>query len=448
MGIEVYATKTAGVGGAIKRAVEDFVVEEVLVDGSKATAAAKADAKPPLGASAARQRYLMCMLIKRNWDTFIAIRNVANALGVDQGKIQIAGIKDAKAVTAQYITIEGVTAEAAAAVDIKDVELRPIGYFRDALCPFYLLGNRFKIKITQISQPATAVAEQTAKTAAEIASAGGIPNFYGHQRFGTTRAITHLVGRAMAMGNLEQAAMKFLANPSPFEHPDSRHVRSDLQATQNFQKALREFPIQLRFERLMLRHLAENQSDFVGAFRRLPLKLRMLFVQAWQSYLFNRFLSARISAGYSLQQAQEGDIIVNVERSGLPMTRTAKTVQAANTTETNKLIAEGKMRIALPILGARQKLSGGAMGELERQVLEAEGVADGGFFVSELPEINSKGDLRAVVCPVADYSMGEASADSSGQLCLPLEFRLLKGAYATVLLRELMKPQNLITAGF
>ena len=37
LGIEVYATKTAGVGGAIRESVEDFVVEEVLVDGSKAT---------------------------------------------------------------------------------------------------------------------------------------------------------------------------------------------------------------------------------------------------------------------------------------------------------------------------------------------------------------------------------------------------------------------------
>ena len=37
LGIEVYATKTAGVGGVIRESVEDFVVEEVLVDGSKAS---------------------------------------------------------------------------------------------------------------------------------------------------------------------------------------------------------------------------------------------------------------------------------------------------------------------------------------------------------------------------------------------------------------------------
>ncbi|MCK5593169.1 tRNA pseudouridine(13) synthase TruD, partial [Candidatus Bathyarchaeota archaeon] len=36
LGIEVYATSSWGIGGVIRSAVEDFVVEEVLVDGSKA----------------------------------------------------------------------------------------------------------------------------------------------------------------------------------------------------------------------------------------------------------------------------------------------------------------------------------------------------------------------------------------------------------------------------
>ena len=37
LGIEVYATKSLGVGGTIREAVDDFVVEEMLVDGSKAS---------------------------------------------------------------------------------------------------------------------------------------------------------------------------------------------------------------------------------------------------------------------------------------------------------------------------------------------------------------------------------------------------------------------------
>jgi tRNA pseudouridine13 synthase len=448
MGIEVYATKTAGITGAIRRAVEDFVVEEVLVDGSKATAE-KTAAKPALGATEARQRFLLCILVKRNWDTFIAVKNVAKELGISQEHIQIAGIKDAKAVTAQYVTVEGVSAEEAAKVHFKDVELRPLGYFREQLCSFYLLCNNFKIKITEINHPKAHVEQQVAAVTAEIAAAGGIPNFYGHQRFGTTRALTHLVGKAMVQGNLEEAAMVFLAKPSVHEHPESRRARTELQETRNFERALQDFPSQLRFERTMLAYLVEHPTDFSGAFRRLPLKLQLLFVQAWQSYLFNRFLSARIKSGVPMGKAEAGDYVVNVERSGLPMVRTGKIVEASNAAEVNRLIEAGKIRVALPIFGAKQRLSGGAMGELEMRVLEEEGVEAAGFRVPAMPEISAKGELRAAVCPVSDFAAGKVSADSDKcQLQVALEFRLLRGSYATVLLREIMKPTDLIAAGF
>jgi tRNA(Glu) U13 pseudouridine synthase TruD len=59
IGIEVYATKTAGVGGVIRESVEDFMVEEVLVDGSKATIEGSPE-KQVLGASQSSQRYLLC----------------------------------------------------------------------------------------------------------------------------------------------------------------------------------------------------------------------------------------------------------------------------------------------------------------------------------------------------------------------------------------------------
>ena len=448
IGIEVYATKTAGLGGAIRRAVEDFVVDEVLVDGSKAMAE-KNMAKPPLGATETRQRFLLCVLVKRNWDTFVALKNVARQLGIDQNRISFAGIKDAKAITAQHVSIDGISEEDAARVDVKDVELRPIGYVREPLSAFYMQGNNFTAKIKEISYPRGIVEERVAKIASEIAAAAGIPNFYGHQRFGTTRAITHIVGEALVQGNVEQAAMTFLAKPSEYEHPASRQARRDLQDSQDFNKALKVFPVQLRFERLMLAHLVENPGDFSGAFRMLPLKLRMLFVQAWQSFLFNRFLSARIRNGFSIGKAEIGDYVVNVDRSGMPMIRTGKVVDGLNASEIDKLIAEGRMRVSLPIFGVKQKLSEGTMGELEKRILEEEGVEANGFRIPALPEIGGKGELRAAVSPVINFAL-EAVSSYSNELESQAEvgFMLLRGSYATILLREIMKPSNLISAGF
>lgn len=449
LGIEVYVTETPGVGGVIRRSADDFVVEEVLVDGSIAAIEGSAG-KPPLGATAGKQRFLLCVLVKRNWDTLMAVKNVARQLGIDQNRISIAGIKDAKAVTAQHLSLEGVSAEDVAGVRVRDVELRPLGYFHEALGGYYLLGNNFNIKVKAINHPRETIEKRIARVAGEIAAAGGIPNFYGHQRFGTKRPITHLVGKAIVQGNLEEAAMLFLAKPSPLEHPESRQARVDLHARRDFKQALRDFPRQLRYERLMLAHLAEAPKDFAGAFRRLPLKLRLLFVQACQSFLFNCFLSERLKRGFSLNRVEAGDYVVNVERSGLPMIRTARIVEETMLGEVAELMREGRLRVALPIVGFKQRLSQGEMGEMQHRVLESEGVAAEDFEIPEMPEVNARGEVRAIVSPVRDFEVGAMSPDleEQGKSQVEAEFMLLRGSYATVLLRELMKPFDPLGAGF
>jgi tRNA pseudouridine13 synthase len=447
LGIEVYATETEGVGGVIRESVEDFRVEEVLVDGSKAKIEGSAEHQV-LGASPSPQRYLLCVLVKRNWDTFIALRNIAKQLDLSQGQIQIAGIKDAKAVTAQHITVEDCSVEEAAKVNVKDIEIRPVGYVHEKLSPYYLLGNHFTIRVKTINNSESTVAKRIAETASALDAVGGIPNFFGHQRFGTTRPITHLVGKAILEGAFEEAAMLFLAKPSVHEHPESRNARAELQSTQDFKQALQNFPSQLRFERLMLRHLVDKPDDFVGAFTRLPVKLQALFVQAYQSYLFNRFLSERVKSGFSLNKAEAGDYVVNVERSGLPMVNAAKVAGAETVAEANALVKAGRMRVALPLIGIKQKPSQGAMGQIERRILEEEGTRTENFRVNEISRVSGRGGLRAVLTPVRGFKLNGTSASDQSESQADLSFMLLRGSYATVLLREIMKPNNPIKAGF
>ena len=287
------------------------------------------------------------------------------------------------------------------------------------------------------------------KTFSELEALGGIPNFFGHQRFGTTRPITHLVGKALVHGDFEEAAMLFLAKPSVHEHPTSRQARQQLHDSKNFKAASENFPRQLRFERMMLNHLAECPEDFVGAFQRLPVKLQELFVQANQSYLFNRFLSERIKQGVPLNKAEVGDFVVGVERSGLPLMSTAKVVTEETLAAVNVQIAAGKMRVALPIIGVKQKLSLGAMGEIEREVLRQEGVDVEKLQVNVLSTLGGRGGLRTAITPIKDFKLQSISENQSGSGCqAELSFMLFRGSYATVLLREIMKPSDPISAGF
>jgi tRNA pseudouridine13 synthase len=449
LGIGVYATETLGIGGIIRQSVDDFVVEEVLVDGSRAKIE-KAGESQVLGASPSRQHYLLCVLVKRNWDMFIAIKNIAKQLGISQNQISIAGIKDAKAVTAQHITIEHGSMEGVSKINVKDIKIRPLGYFRDKLSPYYLLGNNFNVRIKAINLVESTIEKRIAATIRELEAVGGLPNFFGHQRFGTTRPITHLVGKAIVKGDFEEAVMLFLAQPSAYEHPSSRQARRELQSKQDFKQALQNFPRQLRYERLMLSHLVEKSEDFIGAFKRLPIRLQELFVQAYQSYLFNRFLSERISHGFSLNKAEIGDYLVNVERSGLPMIKTGKMAGADALAETNESIKMGRMRIALPLVGIKQRLSQGTMGQIEKQILEAEGIKTENFRIDAIPKISGRGELRTVTAPIRNFKLRDisASADNPKKSQAELDFMLLRGSYATVLLREIIKPHNPISAGF
>jgi tRNA pseudouridine13 synthase len=449
MGIEVYGTRSSGFGGEIRRSFEDFVVEELLVDGSKASVA-----KPPvqgvLGSSSAKNRFLLCILVKRNWDTISAVKAVADQLAIGTSQVQFAGLKDTRAITAQHMTIEGGTADEVSKVKVKDIELRPVGYVRNGLSQFYLLGNSFRVRISGIGHSESTVKKRIDRVIEEASQLGGFPNFFGHQRFGTTRPVTHLVGLAIVKGDFKKAAMLFLARPSLTEHPDSRRARQALQATGDFKKALEDYPKQLRFERLMLRHLAVKPDDYVGAFRRLPPKLLELFPQAYQSYLFNRVLSRRLMQGFRLNTIEVGDIALNLERSGLPIPTMHKVVDDENIAEVNRGIEAGKMRLAIALIGYKHKPTIGTQGRIENQILEEENVTPRDFKVKGVPEISLKGNFRTATIALNNFDSKEITVDATNRTKLAgdLTFTLHKGSYATIVLRELMKPRNLLKAGF
>jgi tRNA pseudouridine13 synthase len=199
----------------------------------------------------------------------------------------------------------------------------------------------------------------------------------------------------------------------------------------------------------MLDHLAKQPRDFVGAFRKLPLKLRKLFVQAYQSFLFNKFLSERIRRGIPLDEAQIGDYMVNLDNQGLP-TNGVTQVTASSLQTVKEALNEGKMRVAIPLVGFKQPPSQGVQGEIEKEILETENVNPQNFRISFMPEASAPGELRTVLVSTIDLSVEEASSDSANpsKRKTRLGFTLHRGSYATVVLREFMKPRDVIKAGF
>ena len=444
LGIETFVTKTRGVGGVIRQTPEDFRVEEVLVDGSKA------ELEPKLPSQLTGEgRYLICLLVKRSWDTLLVARKIAKQLGISERRVQIAGIKDKKAVTAQHISIENIRLKQLKRIRVDGIHVYPLHYSPNMIFPHMSFGNMFQLAVRGISHSASVIQERISSIVNELRILGGIPNFFGHQRFGTIRPITHLVGKALAQNDLEKAALLFLAKPSSCEHPQSSQARRRLLETEDFEEAHKRFPRWLLYERLMLSHLAKHPKEYVGAFRKLPKRLHILFLQAYQSYLFNRFLSKRLLRGIPINEPQIGDYVVKTDSYGLPTNSYARAT-SEKIEDLRKTVKKGETYIAIPLIGFKQPPSEGVQGEIEQSILGSEKVTQNDFYVSSVPKMSAAGELRAAMTPLINLNVEKPSKDelNSGKKKIRISFTMHRGCYATVVLREFMKPRNLIQAGF
>jgi tRNA pseudouridine13 synthase len=89
------------------------------------------------------------------------------------------------------------------------------------------------------------------------------------------------------------------------------------------------------------------------------------------------------------------------------------------------------------------------MGRIERQILEEEGIRPESFRVNEISRVGGRGGLRAVLTPISGFKLqGSSVAPDQNGCQVELSFMLMRGSYATVFLREIMKPENPLKAGF
>ncbi|UCH32254.1 MAG: tRNA pseudouridine(13) synthase TruD [Candidatus Bathyarchaeota archaeon] len=444
LGIRTFASETYGIGGVIKQEPRDFLVREQLVDGSEANFQFRS-ASPPEGEG----RYLICILVKRDWDTLLAVRKITKRLGISERRLQIAGIKDKKAMTAQYISIENPKLQRLNHLKITDIEVYPLHYSTNMVFPHQLFGNKFDLTIRAINHGTTLIKKRMALIYHELRTLGGVPNFFGHQRFGTIRPITHLVGKALVQNDLERAAFLYLAKSSSYEHPKSRQARQQLLESRNFKEALNHFPRWLLYERLMLSRLAKNPRAYSSAFKRLPQRLCYLFVQAYQSYLFNCFLSKRMSCNIPMDKPQVGDYVVKTDKKGLPINTYLKATMS-NLKDLHTKVEKGKMYPSIPLIGFKQAASEGMQGEIEKSILEEEEVTPSHFLIASMPKVSAAGRLRPILMPLMDFIFENPSKDdlNPSKKKITLCYSLHRGCYATIVLREFMKPRSPIEAGF
>jgi tRNA pseudouridine13 synthase len=405
LGIQYYASDTEGIGGRLRTTAEDFIVEEIPPERKQTSGP-----------------FLICRLTKKNWELQHAVREIAKRLGISHRRIGWAGTKDRNAVTTQWISLYKVTPEQAAAVYLKDITLEPLTQSNEGLSLGDLLGNRFDI---MIRDPDPIDLDGRVRSVSETA-ATGVPNYFGLQRFGAIRPVTHRVGEWILKGDYEQAVLTYVGMEFPGEPDEIKAIRSKFSETRDPAPALHALPVQMNYERAMLHHLAERPGDYPGALLVLPPKLLSMFVSAFQSYLFNLALSRRIDDGYALDDPQPGDRL-------LFSNGRTDTVTVANTAAVKIHLKRGRCTIALFMPG-KEKFETKTPGEqatealLARYRISPEDFARASVFVRTKYE----GAWR----PVALRAEIQSTLEEGN---LRLRFALPPGHYATTVCREFMK---------
>jgi len=417
IGISVYWTdEIPGIGGRLKREPEDFVVEEI-------------SRLPPENADGD----FSAVLIKhRNWELNRLVRRLSINLRIGRNKIAFAGTKDKRSIATQLMTFK-IPLEALAVISIPDVEFLSMYRTRTPTRLGALLGNRFRIVVNDV-QPEE-IENRLESVTAEILQLDGFPSFFGVQRFGVIRPVTHLIGKAIIRGDFEKAAMIYLTEDTEYEATECRKARQLLAETKDFKKAMETFPSNLVFERTLLNHLSKHPTDFSGAIEKLPKNLVMMFVHAYQSFLFNRILSRRIERKIPLNEPIEGDVILPQDRHGLPDHRRHIPATSSNLESIRKQVKDGLGFVSGSLFGSESVLAEGSMGEIEREVIGEEAIERQDFIVPDLMLASSKGIRRELIAQVRNLSW---SVDSDS-VCF--SFELNKGCYATSLLREYMKSE-------
>jgi len=410
VGMEVFFTSTQGVGGRIKVKPEDFVVEEISTP-------------PPPGDG----KYTIARVKTKGWETNALLKKMSSKLRIPARSIGFAGMKDKRAITTQIMSFP-CSIEDVSGMRLPGVSIEVLHKSRQKVFRGNLKGNRFDVLIRDVEGNEDDVKE----ICRDIQNAGGFPNFFGIQRFGVVRPITHLVGKYIVRGDMEKAVMTYVANPLRGEDENSYKARKFLEDTHDFSAALEIYPEKLTFERDMIFHLSKKERDWKGALEKLPQNLSVMFVHAYQSYLFNRILSMRLKMGIPINKAMEGDIIIDFKKGDV-QSRNGMLVRKSNIDKVNKQIEKGNCFPSGAIIGYDSEIAGGVMGEIERKIMDEEDVEPEDFAVHEIPFLSSQGMRRIIMSPVKkiEWEMDEKS--------LRLSFSLPKGCYATCLLREFMK---------
>lgn len=276
-------------------------------------------------------KYAYYKLKKKNWNTLDVIREISKRLKVPNKNIGFAGSKDKKAITEQMISVKN---KKIRELGIKDVSLEFVGYGDEPITLGELTGNHFEIVVRNLDD-------------FEFEVPAKIINYFDEQRFGGNNVE---VGRSM--------------------------IKKDFQKT------------------CVLLELEVRNNDYIGALKKIPMRLLRMYVHAYQSYLWNETVKETIKQKIEVEE--------------------------------------------VPLVGLMTEFDDD-LKEIIENILDQEKLTLNDFIIKQIPQLSLEGDLRKVFVEVKEFKVLDKSDDelNEGKKKVKISFKLGKGSYATLVVKNI-----------
>lgn len=302
-------------------------------------------------------QYAYFWLRKRGYTTQRALQKITGFVKKKLRDAGFAGNKDKQAVTKQAISIKDpknrLGGKSFEVFGSDDLQLEYIGRGKKPISLGDLDGNRFEIILRECDGEPKRIAQ--------------VVNYFDEQRFSGTNVA---VGRAILKGDFRKAC----------ELIDAKDVAD---------------------------HLNGNPNDFVGAMKQMPLKIRLLHVHAYQSWLWNDAVSQYLQCKYKVvkQQYSLGELCFPQE----------------------EIAAE-----SVPIVGFGTELGTDEISRIIKRIMKREEMVQRDFVIKAMPELTAEGGKREIAVDIKDLAI-----EKIGEKKYKIRFLLPKGSYATMAVKQM-----------
>lgn len=382
----------------LKQTPEDFVVEEI----------GKFDLAPS-------GPYKLYLLEKQGIESFGLLRYLSSRNDIPSSSIGVAGLKDKHAITRQYITIP--SEYDFRTVAEKNFSLKFVGFVRKPVEQGSHLGNRFEITARAVRKSEFAGLKKKAEDLLQ-----GVPNYFDYQRFGSVINSGCFIIKKIIEQDYEGAVKLYLTTYTKSEKLSSKDdKRKILDAWPDLSK--------ITVKGGHLAYIIDQYNltgNWLSAYNKIKRELREMFVNAYQSYLWNECVKEMLKQ----KIPEKNRFTVDYPVGKLLFYKNA----AREVLE--RIPAE------FPTIAPKSQYKG-IEKDVVGRVLGKEGLEPADFDIRKATKTYFKEYRRPVIVTPKNFKMGEPVPDelNGGPSCpmykIRVSFELPKGSYATLITKRL-----------